>query len=108
MLTVLWSSDRALRVEEVRAALGRELAYNTVATILGRLVDKEVVQRVPTGRAFAYAPLVDEAGLRARRMAALLEGEGDRSGVLHRFVAALDADDLAELRRALDAEGGGT
>lgn len=105
VLAALWAAEGPLSPEEVRGALGRDLAYTTVATILGRLVDKGAVARTARGRGFVYAPLLDEAGIAARRMQAVLEGEDDRAGVLSRFVAGLDPAGLAELRRAIGAAG---
>ena len=37
--------------------LGRELAYTTVMTTLARLHSKGLVDRVKSGRAFAYSPV---------------------------------------------------
>ena len=101
ILAALWSTDSPLTPEEVRAALGHELAYTTVQTVLVRLVDKGIVQRRPHGRAYAYSPLMDEKDLAARRMRTLLAAEGDLDGVLSRFVAALDDEQSAALRRVL-------
>lgn len=101
VLALLWATGEARSPEEVRAELGDELAYTTVATILGRLHEKGVVRREARGRGFAYAAIVDEAGLAARRMRAVLDAEDDRAGVLSRFVADLDNGDLSKLREAL-------
>jgi predicted transcriptional regulator len=106
VLAVLWASDSPLSPEAVRCELGDDLAYTTVMTILARLHEKGAVRREAHGRGYAYAPLLDEAGLAAQRMRALLDGEDDRAGVLSRFVAGLDDSAQAAVRRALDAPGG--
>jgi predicted transcriptional regulator len=80
---------------------GRQLAYTTVVTILSRLHAKKALDRRRDGRAFRYAPVADEAGLAARRLAAMLDKEPDRQAVLSRFVADLSESDEALLRRVL-------
>jgi predicted transcriptional regulator len=104
ILATLWSANGPLTPEEVRSRLGQPLAYTTVQTVLVRLHDKGVLERRPQGRAYAYSPLLDEKDLAARRMRTLLESEGDLDGVLSRFVATLDQNQAAALRRVLGAE----
>jgi predicted transcriptional regulator len=99
----LWSADGPLTPEEVRSTLGDALAYTTVQTVLVRLHDKGVVERFPQGQAYAYSPLLDEKDLTARRMRVLLDAERDLDGVLSRFVATLDDNQAAALRRVLGA-----
>src|SRR5260370_10407778 len=100
-LAVLQAAGRPLSPGEVRECLGGGLAYTTVVTILSRLHDKGVLQRRKAGRAYLYAPVADEPGLAARRMARVLDGEADREARLARFVSRLSSahDDL--LRRIL-------
>jgi predicted transcriptional regulator len=82
---------------EVRAELGDQLAYTTVMTTLSRLHTKGAVSRAQAGRGFAYelrgGPADAQASMTARRMLALLQGGGDRAGVLSRFVADLSPED---------------
>ena len=101
ILAALWSAEGALTPEEVRSSLAEPLAYTTVQTVLVRLHEKGAVERRLKGRAYAYSPLLDEKDLAARRMRTLLESESDLDGVLSRFVAALDQDQAAALRRVL-------
>ena len=91
---------------EVREQLGDGLAYTTVVTILSRLHAKGVLAREKAGRAFRYAPVADEPGLAARRMARVLDGEADREAVLARFVSGLSSADEDMLRRMLGDEPG--
>jgi predicted transcriptional regulator len=105
VLAALWSAEEALSPDEVRVRVGEQLAYTTVQTILVRLYHKGVVDRRLHGRGYLYSPLLDEADLTARRMRTLLADEHDLDGVLGRFVAALDDDQAAALRRALDDTG---
>jgi len=100
ILAMLWAADSALSVSDVADALDGELAYNTVHTILTRLHTKGAVQRELIGRAHAYTPVLDDAGLAARRMRTLLDRGDDQLGVLRRFVDTLtpsEGDALAEI-----------
>ena len=88
---------------QVQAALVGDLAYNTVHTILTRLVEKGLVVRVRDGRASGYRPTKDAAELAAEDMRAAL-GRADREAVLQRFVTSLDPADEAALRALLDSD----
>ncbi|HEV3381045.1 MAG TPA: BlaI/MecI/CopY family transcriptional regulator [Trebonia sp.] len=101
VLAVLQDAAGALSPAEVRERIGNDLAYTTVVTILSRLHVKGVLGRRKDGRAFRYAPVADQPGLAARRMARVLDGEADREAVLARFVSALSASDEEMLRRML-------
>jgi predicted transcriptional regulator len=98
---VLLEAGSALSPGEVRERIGGSLAYTTVVTILSRLHAKGVLDRHKEGRAYLYAPVADEPGLAARRMARVLDGEADREAVLARFVSSLSDSDEALLRRML-------
>lgn len=102
VLAVLHAAGMPLSPGTVRERLSGELAYTTVVTILSRLQAKGVLQRTRTGRAYTYAPVADEPGLAARRMARVLAGEPDREAVLARFVNSLSTSDEQLLRRMLD------
>ncbi|MBO0655600.1 BlaI/MecI/CopY family transcriptional regulator [Streptomyces triculaminicus] len=101
VLAALQRAGAPLTPREVQATLSGELTYSTVVTILSRLHGKEVLTRTPRGRAYAYAPLTDEAGLAARRMHKVLDGRADREVVLTRFADGLNDEDAALLRRLL-------
>ena len=100
---VLGASAEAMTPALVRDALGGELAYTTVTTVLGRLHEKGEVTRTQVGRGYAYTAIRDPAELAARRMRRVLDAEGaDRPAVLMRFVGALAPDDENLLRSLLD------
>ena len=101
VLAALWAADRPLTPGEVSDAVGGELAYTTVQTILTRLHRKGAVKREPAGRAHAYRPVIDDAGLAAQRMRAMLDRGGDHAAVLTRFVGTLTPDDEATLAKLL-------
>jgi predicted transcriptional regulator len=109
VLGILQAAGEPLAPAAVRERLGGDLAYTTVVTILSRLHAKGVLDRARSGRAYRYAPVADEPGLAARRMASVLAGEPDRQAVLARFVSGLSDEDEQALRRMLDeaSETGG-
>ncbi|GAA2350483.1 BlaI/MecI/CopY family transcriptional regulator [Dactylosporangium salmoneum] len=103
VLAVLRAADGPLTPAQVQAGLGGGPAYNTVQTILTRLLDKGLTQRGRSphgGRGHAYWPTQDAPTATAQRMRELLDGPGDRRAVLREFTADLDPAD-AELLRAL-------
>lgn len=89
----------------VQERLGGDLAYTTVITILTRLLEKGAVTRERAGRSFAWTPASDQAGLAARKMRKVLDGERDREAVLASFVTGLGADDERLLRELLGEAG---
>jgi predicted transcriptional regulator len=105
VLGILQAAGKPLAPADVRERLGGDLAYTTVVTILSRLHAKGVLDRARSGRAYRYAPVADEPGLAARRMASVLAGEPDRQAVLARFVSGLSDEDEQALRRMLDETG---
>ncbi|WP_158021404.1 BlaI/MecI/CopY family transcriptional regulator [Mycolicibacterium chubuense] len=104
------SADESMTVAQVRAVLGGELAHTTVMTALVRLTDKGLVRRVRVGRSYAYSLVAvadDLPALRAAlRMRRELDSRDERAEVLANFVARLEPDDEAVLRRLLDASDG--
>lgn len=101
VLAALWAADGPLTPAAVAEAVGGELAYTTVQTILVRLHSKGAVERRQVGRAFVYTPVLDSAGLAANRMQALLDKGGDHVAVLRRFVCTLSLEDEVALARLL-------
>ena len=99
VLGVLWDGDGAMTPGEVRHALGGDLAYTTVMTVLTRLFEKGLVTRTQKGRAFAYSPAQSRSELAAQRMRDILADAGDRAGALTGFVGGLSKRDAELLRR---------
>ena len=99
VITVLWDRGPST-VNEVRAALDDELAYNTVLTVLRILEEKGWVGHTEEGRAYRYRALVEReaaGGSALKRITDKLFA-GSRELVLTRLV---EDDDLSEeeLRR---------
>ena len=101
ILKVLWAADRALQPGEVKDLLDLDLAYTSVATVLTRLHAKGLVDRVESGRAFAYTAAFEESDLAARRIVDVLSSSSDRGAVLAGFVGRLSKRDANALRRLL-------
>ena len=100
-MVVLWAADGPLQPGDVQERLAIELAYTSVATVLGRLHVKGLVRRTEIGRSYAYAASVDESQLAVRRMGEVLSATSDKSQVLAGFVGSLSRKDLAVLRGML-------
>ena len=104
-LDALQRAGSALSPGEVRELIGGDLAYTTVVTILSRLHAKGMLSRYKDGRVHRYAPVADQPGLAARRMARVLDEEADREAVLARFVSSLSDRDEELLRKMLADPG---
>ncbi|MBI1758696.1 MAG: BlaI/MecI/CopY family transcriptional regulator [Actinobacteria bacterium] len=103
ILELVGRAGRPVSPAYVRDALGAELAYTTVTTVMTRLHDRGLLARQRSGRAFVYTAVGDPAQVTARRMHRLLDVDDDRAGVLARFVGGLNPTD-EQLLRSLLAE----
>lgn len=102
VLRVLWDqADRLLTPADVRKALGDDLAYTTVMTVLSRLWNKGLLERVLQGRAYAYRAVLSESDLVSQRMSEALATSADRASALTQFVGALSTKDVRHLQRLL-------
>lgn len=101
VLAALWAADRPLTTADVRHAVGSGLAYNTVQTILVRLYDKGLIDRLADGRRHEYFPVKGAEELAAEQMQALLSRGRDRQAVLQRFATSLSVEDARLLRAML-------
>ncbi|GHA19267.1 hypothetical protein GCM10010372_18650 [Streptomyces tauricus] len=101
VLSALRAGEGPATAGRVQERLGGDLAYTTVITILTRLLAKGAVTRERAGRSFVWTPASDEAGLAARRMRRVLDGERDREAVLASFVTSLEPGDERLLRELL-------
>ncbi len=102
VLRALWSIARPASPSDVIDEMGTDLAYTSIATILGRLCEKGLATRQRAGRAYEYAASSSEADLTAQRLRTILDGTSDRQSALAGFAEALDPADAAQLRALLD------
>ncbi|RZT85656.1 putative transcriptional regulator [Pseudonocardia sediminis] len=100
----LWSADRSHTVREVLDGLriSRDLAYTTVLSTMGNLLDKGYLTRVSEGRAHRYEPTLSRAEYAARLMREAMTHGGDEDLVLLRFVGELPEDQQTRLKDVLD------
>lgn len=107
ILAVLWEEGEAT-VNEVRDRLERRrpMARTTVATLLSRLEDREVVGHREEGREYVYRPLVSEEEILRSRVDALAENlfDGDVPTLVSRLVDVGDLrpSELDRVRRLIE------
>ena len=95
ILDVLWSARAWLSGREVLERLGNESrAYTTVMTVLGRLVDKSLVERVEEGKVHLYRAAGDPDELTAQAIRSLLSATAHPRVALAHFVEDLDDPEL--------------
>lgn len=59
IMEIVWNSRNPISVRDVTGDLQkrRKIAYTTVMTIMGRLVEKGLLKRKEAGRAYIYQPV---------------------------------------------------
>lgn len=101
-MTALWKLGEAT-VDDVRAeqSTRRRSAYNTVQTVLNRLVERGLLSRQRKGRAFVYKPKVEESEYLARAIGNRLAGASPaaRRAALVNLVGDLDPTEIDEIAR---------
>ena len=103
IMDVVWASDRAYLVREVRERLSynRSLAYTTVMTVMNILYGKGVLCREKHGRAWRYWPVESREEHDARLMMEVLRSGGDETVTMRRFLERVSDDELDRLRSAM-------
>ena len=107
IMQVIWR-DGAGTVAEVQRALGQDLAYTTVQTMLNILTRKRKLKRELRGRAFVYKPTVTHAKASMQAARDLIDrmfGGSSEELVMSLIKSRqLDPDKIAELTRRLEEE----
>ena len=103
IMDVVWVSDRAYLVREVRERLSynRPLAYTTVMTVMNILYGKGVLCREKHGRAWRYWPAESREEHDARLMAEVLRSGGNERITMMRFVERVSDEERESLRHAV-------
>jgi predicted transcriptional regulator len=103
IMDVVWASDRAYLVREVRERLSynRALAYTTVMTVMNILYGKGVLCREKQGRAWRYWPAESREEHDARLMAEVLRSGGNEHITMMRFVERVSDEERESLRNAV-------
>jgi predicted transcriptional regulator len=104
VFAALAASAEPMTTGEVRDAIGGDLAYTTVMTVLTRLHVKGLATRDRVGRSFAYTAVVDAAEVTAHQIHRLLDARGDRAAVLTRFASGLSPEESRLLVGLLGTE----
>lgn len=110
VMAAVWKLGEA-KVDDVRATQPprRRSAYNTVQTVMNRLVERGLLERHRSGTAFVYRARYDEADYVARSIGGRLRllSPDTRQEVLMNIVGDLDGDEVeavaayaARIRRA--------
>lgn len=111
VMSAVWARGRAT-IAEVQQALGGDVSFNTVMTVMNRLVEKGVLKRqaAAEGRASVYIPVTDrrtfQRTLTRKVSRGLIEDFGEDAVV--QFVDVLEEVDpelLRKLRERLEREG---
>ena len=108
IMDLMWSRSDPASVREILVGLQpeRELAYMTVKTVMDTLHRKGLLMREPDGRAFRYRPTRTREQYSAAHMGEVLASGNDRRATLLHFLEQIPAEDLTQLREALNQAAG--
>ena len=108
IMAIVWRSPGSVSVRDVVGHLkGESPAYTTVMTVMGRLVEKDILRRRPAGKAYAYEAKLSEREMlsrSARRTVRKLVNDFGDVALAH-FADELDRakpETLERLRRLRD------
>lgn len=100
----VWRAETPLRVRDVVEDLrkGREIAYNTVQTVMEILFRKGWLDRHKDGRLYRYWAVSSREEYTAGLIEEALGTTPDRTAALARFVQQMDAEEAGDLQRLLE------
>jgi predicted transcriptional regulator len=111
IMQALWDAPGPCTVADVQAALGADLAYTTVQTMLTVLLRKKKVRRTPAGRAFAYQAAISRQGATQTALndlvARMFGGSGEALLMALIDTAQVTPEQIARASRLLEARGAG-
>ncbi len=109
VMKVLWQHQR-LSVSQAQQLLNEQkpMALTTVATLLKRMHEKNIVHAEKQGRQFFYSPAITEAEVKTSMLSILLNHlfDGNPSELVHHLVAQdeVKQDDIAKIQQLIDQE----
>lgn len=105
IMDVVWDAPGPVRVRQVSEELNRDrqLAFNTVQTVMDNLFHKGWLGRSKVGRAYSYHPARSRDDYAAGLVTEALESARQPAATLMRIVGDLDPAEVSALRAALDA-----
>lgn len=106
IMGIVWEADGPVTVRHVYENIQskRKLAYTTIMTVMGRLVDKDILARDKTGRAYLYSPLVTKSimlGTSLKSLADQYFGGAVPSLVSHLIEHDVSDTELADIEKAI-------
>lgn len=98
VMDVLWNRETHLTIKEVQQVLQREKAtkFNTVMTIMNRLVDKGILEKRVEGRSSVFKPVQTKHEFlhaQSKQMAHALTEQFGQMIVAHMIEALQEADE---------------
>jgi predicted transcriptional regulator len=109
-MRALWAQpgSSVTQVKDFLTLEGRDLAPTTVATQLGRLEKKGLVDHGVDGRVFLYRASVSEQAVQRSVLTRVTDGlfGGDMTALVHQLLEhdEVSAADLAEVKRLIEAK----
>jgi predicted transcriptional regulator len=101
VMGILWAHPAGEMTGREVADQLTEHAYTTVATVLDRLVHKELVRRRVVTRTIRFSAVGSQGAYAAARMRSALSSGGDVHAALERFAELLTPEEARVLRRSL-------
>jgi predicted transcriptional regulator len=100
----IWAHGGPVTVRDIFGELAgeRPIAYTTVMSTMDNLHRKGWLTREREGKAYRYTAVASREEYSARLMSEALADAGDTEMVLSHFVEAMDGEQSAALRAALD------
>lgn len=105
VLEALWDAGSPLTSNEVLETVSNEgaLALTTVLTVLSRLTEKELVERVPAdGRGFLFSATSTREEHAAKQLLEILSQSENAALTLSHFTAGLSKKTLNALKKSLE------
>lgn len=98
VMDVLWNREACLTIKEVQQVLQREKAikFNTVMTVMNRLVDKGILEKRMEGRSSLFKPVQTRnefLGTQSKEMAYILTKQFGQIIVSHMLEQLHEADE---------------
>ncbi|MBV1911914.1 MAG: BlaI/MecI/CopY family transcriptional regulator [Kangiellaceae bacterium] len=106
VMKVLWRHKK-LSVSETHQILNRqkEMAPTTVATLLKRMHEKEILNVEKEGRQFLYSPAISENDVKTSMLSSILDSlfDGSPTELVHHLVAQdeVNQNDLDRIKQLL-------
>jgi BlaI family transcriptional regulator, penicillinase repressor len=107
VMSILWRSGSGT-VAEVREALGEDLAYTSVLSVLQTLEEKGYARHEAEGRAYRYHPTVAPEAAGGSALGRIRDAiyQGSAESMFAQLVSdrGLDREDLERMRRLLEQQ----